>query len=880
MRGGIWAVVLVAGCCLEPVTAAEKQAAAIPEAAIAELDSALTATKGESSPARQRLALKRVLRDGEKLIEGHPDAANRFEILSILFRGQQALYALDDSPRNREAVLDVAGQLAKAPDDYAALRLDADLLISQAEATREGGDAEARGRALAALVERYRDSPVEGKVLRIAMVMALELGDQPLIDRLRETMAERFATDLDMIAFQREKLGGQVFGVPFAGVFERSDGRMMRFPMDTLGRTVLLVIWSNDEGLDNLKAFATGWREHKDACAGRIEIVSINVDDLPDAGSGLLHDLGVDWPALKLPGGREHPAYRAYARTDPRRVTVSPTGYAAMLMDGTTRKSHDKRSDTGALPDYGRFFGSSLAREWTQPGYVNQIASLAAGTFLVVDPTAPFDPAVPPELRAASFGRSGDERLPRTAASVPVAKLAAIQECFPVPPRSYRMTAADLRARFEKAETLCRETIAAHPQASDLWIVRNRRIVGLLNLWKLESNLARFDDAVAEARRSLETSLPAGADVVPRFCLAREALRRPDADPKQVIDELVRSAGEDSGPALAAAALLALDVADRGLHERYRRAILERHADNPTLWTLTSFLLDRYHRYWLYEAPFTAGWTPERREGYALASGEPEDARRSLEAEFRTLDGQPFRIPQDTSGTWTVLVFSSPWSDPKRAPLPGIVKQIAAFADRRPMKDVRCVVAMLDDDAEKVRGLFDKAPLGCPVVMVPGGIGHPVVARLGILDEHEQANAVVLRPDGTIAAFVRGRPLGNAAENLIEWQDEQAVSAALERGDLEAAKSLAFAIAPPFDPAAKDDKGRPKPKAAISLPHLRSRGRVYAALGQWDAALADAEEVFSQQTAIDGSLSLRSAALDEAERFRDECAAHCAAQKQ
>jgi hypothetical protein len=874
------AMLLAAACLLAPSVAAQEKAASITEAAIADLDSALAATDAESSPARQRLALKRVLRDGEKLIEGHPDAANRFEILSILFRGQQALYAMDDSPRNREAVLDFAGQLAQAPDDYAALRLDADLLLSQAESVREGADAEARGRALEAFVDRYRGTAVEGKVLRIAMVMAIELGDQPLIDRLRKTMAERFATDLDMIAFQRDKLGGQVFGVPFAGVFERSDGRMMRFPMDILGRTVLLVFWSKDEGLDNLKAFATGWREHKDACAGRMEIVSINVDDLPDAGAGLLRDLGVEWPALKLPGGRAHPAYLAYARTDPRRVTVSPTGYAAMLMEGTIRQPHDKRSDTGALPDYGRFFGSALAREWTQQGYVNQIASLAAGTFLVVDPTASFDPALPPEVKGASFGRSGDARLPRAATSVPAETLTAIQECFPVPPGGYRMPAADLRARFEKAETLCREAIAAHPQAPDLWIVRNRRIIALLNLWKLESNLARFDDAVAEARRTLETSLPAGADVVPRFCLAREALRRPDADPNQVIDEFTSAAGEGSGPALAAAALLALDVADRGLHERYRRAILERHADNPTLWTLTSFLLDRYHRYWLYEAPFTAGWTPERREEYALASGEPEDARRSLEAEFRTLDGQPFRIPQDTNGTWTIVVFSSPWSDPKRAPLPGIVKQIAAFVDRRPVKDVRCVVAMLEDDAEKVRGLFDKAPLGCPVVIVPGGIGHPVVARLGMLDEHEQVNAVVLRPDGTIAAVVRGRPLVTAAQHLIEWQDEQAVSAALERGDLEAAKNLAFTIAPPFDPDAKDDKGRPKPKAAVSLPHLRSRGRVYAALGQWDAALADAEEVFSQQTAIDGSLSQRSATLDEAERFRDECVARRDAQKQ
>ena len=33
------------------------------------------------------------------------------------------------------------------------------------------------------------------------------------------------------------------------------------------------------------------------------------------------------------------------------------------------------------------------------------------------------------------------------------------------------------------------------------------------------------------------------------------------------------------------------------------------------MWTFTAFLLDRYHDYWLFQVPFTAGWSYGRRSG-------------------------------------------------------------------------------------------------------------------------------------------------------------------------------------------------------------------------------------------------------------------------
>ncbi len=65
-----------------------------------------------------------------------------------------------------------------------------------------------------------------------------------------------------------------------------------------------------------------------------------------------------------------------------------------------------------------------------------------------------------------------------------------------------------------------------HARATDLWMVRNRRIIALLGMWKIAGDPEYLEEAVAESRASLANPLPRGADVVPRFCLAKDALRQ------------------------------------------------------------------------------------------------------------------------------------------------------------------------------------------------------------------------------------------------------------------------------------------------------------------------------------------------------------------
>ena len=844
---------------------------AIPSDEIKQLDAKRIEAGKAASAARKKLAIRRVIREAEALIKKHPSSPNRYEVLSILFRSQQMLVGLDKSSTNRKAFLATCEKLAAAPNEYAALRLDADLLLTQAESARKGGDSHARSNALRPLVERYRDTDVEAKVIRIAMIMALEFGNNRLVNDLRKVVAERFPGDIDLINFQRDKLAGQVFGAPFIGTFEWGDGKTARFPMDFLGKTTAVYFWSKDDGgLEDLKELAEAWKKtltdpEKNA-PGRFRFVSMNLDDLPDSGESILREHGLNWPALRMKGGRENPIYNAYCRFHPRVMTVSPTGYAAIFMSGG-------RSSRG----YERNLQSWLARQWTRADYNSHLQSIFTGEFLIIPTEDSFDPAVPPELKATATNESAaSKKLKRTDSSVPEEQLKEIQACFIAPPARYLAPFEQVLGNYEKADVLCRKAISSHPLAPDLWIVRNRRIVALLGLWKLKGEYRYFSSAVEEAKATMKTELPPGTDVIARFCLARESLRNADVDSESVIRGLAEADGKQaSAPELATASLLALDVGERKLHEEYRRAYLDAYAEHPSMWTATAFFLDRYHRYWMYHPPFVAGWTYGRRQGHFLGIGEPEDANRTLNIELKTLDGDTVRFPKEGEEKWTIVSFVS------TAEQSNYLARYGKFISERPVDNVNLLSAVLDDDANATRKFLEsqKNPNPFPTLLVPGGLSHPVVKKMGIIVDGEDVernrrttNLLLLRPDGSIALALSGLTMrfnkANVIQNVIELYDEKMVDEALSRGDIEEAKRLAFAHAPIEQLPPPDAPRNWKPKK-ISIPHLRSRAKIYFAMGELESAATDAEQVYLAVNQKAGFLSMRTDELEEAEALRE-----------
>jgi hypothetical protein len=831
------------------------------------LNAKLEKANSSASAARKKLALRRVIREIETLLKKNETSPSRFEILHVLFRSQQMLVSVDDSAANRKSFLATCEMLAAAPNEYAALRLDADILLTQAKSARKGADSHARSNALRPLVERYQDTAVEAKVVRIAMIMALEFGNTKLVNDLRKIVAERFPGDMDLINFQRDKLAGQVFGAPFIGTFQRGDGKSMRFPMDFLGTTSVLYCWSKeDNGLDDLKALATAWKKAKveQKADGRLQFVSMNMDDLPDAGEAILRKHGLDWQALKMPKGKDNPIYQTYIKREtPTLLTISPTGYSAIYQSGgRSNRTYERRLQ------------SMLASQWAKANYASHLQSIFAGEFLIMSANGDFDPSAPPEYKAISSETITP--LPRTAASVPEDTLRAIQACFTAAPERYNTPHDQVIAGYKKADALCLEAIEAHPEAPDLWIVRNRRITALMGLWKVGADQNAFDSAVAESKSAIEGSFPPGTDVVARLCLARQDLSAPKADPKAIIHNFVKAAGgqQASGPALTAASLLALDTGDRLLHDQYRRTFLDKHADNPTMWTTTAFLLDRYHRYRQFHPPFSAGWTYGRRQTYFMSVGTPEDAKRSFSTELKTLDGTTVKIPESSNGKWTVISFVP------TAAGNGYFQRYARFTGSRALKDVNLINAVLDDDADTARKLLEEKkvkeknkPDTTPTLLVPNGMQNPLVQKLNIVPG---VNILILRPDGTIAAALNGLAMnyqkGTIIQNIIEAEDEKIVDEAIAKGDLKEAKRLAFIHAPLKQLKPENAPRNWKPKK-ISVPHLRSRAKVYQALGNLKAAFADIEKAYLAVNIAAGYISMRTEDLEETETLKDSISA-------
>ena len=293
------------------------------------------------------------------------------------------------------------------------------------------------------------------------------------------------------------------------------------------------------------------------------------------------------------------------------------------------------------------------------------------------------------------------------------------------------------------------------------------------------------------------------------------------------------------------------------------------------MWTATAFFLDRYHRYWMYHPPFVAGWTYGRRQGHFLGIGEPEDANRTLNIELKTLDGDTVRFPKEGEEKWTIVSFVS------NAEQSNYVARYGKFAGERPLDDINLLSAVLDDDVNATRKFLEsqKSPNPFPTLLVPGGLSHPVVKKMGIIVDGEDVernrrttNLLLLRPDGSIALALSGLTMrfnkATVIQNVIELHDEKMVDEALSRGDIEEAKRLAFAHAPVEQLPPPDAPRNWKPKK-ISIPHLRSRAKVYFAMGELESAATDAEQVYLAVNQKAGYISMRTDELEEIEALQE-----------
>ncbi|MFZ9938653.1 MAG: hypothetical protein ACO3JG_16575, partial [Luteolibacter sp.] len=663
----------------------------------------------------KRRACKGVIRDGETLIETSPADPSRYRVLGIVLRARQQLFGLENDDRNRELLLETCRELSKAPDEHAEMRLEADLLLSEADLSGRNATVEERARALEDLLGRYRDTPAEVKSLKIAAGIAPKLEAFELATRIQRTMLERFGDDYEVIEFLRRSSNLGRMDVRFSGTFERVDGTTLSFPVDRAGHLSFIVFWSREtQGFEQALAKIA---EHQQLYPGRFDFFSFNIDELPDAGEATLRALNLDWTVMRLPGGRNSRAFRTYGLGDP--VAILVNAYGRVMLTNTAI-NYGRGQQSPANP-----YQIEDARI-SHDRYLKQLQSLFIGDFLVGDPESQgADGAKPP-------------------GSVPAEEMRAIQDCFVPAPLRYRLARAEALANYERVAQLCDAAIARHPEAPDLWQVRDRRIIALMGRWNLAAEPKFLEQAANEARAMLAASPGPGAGVVARFCLAKEALRKDHSGAAAVLSTMIDDLGGSEAPAtaLAAAAILALDANSRELHERYRTLLLERHAEEPALWPVLAFLRDRYHTLYLLRANFI------RHEEDAMPAREHivnhglEPMTRPLpKIELKTLDGATLRLPQDPADKLTLLMFVEPPPDPA-ADFPVVldprgqptrndnIRQVMGYALERAElhihKEVEVIAAFLCDDAERVRGLMAKNAWPCKAAMVPGGLNNPL----------------------------------------------------------------------------------------------------------------------------------------------------------
>ena len=201
--------------------------------------------------------------------------------------------------------------------------------------------------------------------------------------------------------------------------------------------------------------------------------------------------------------------------------------------------------------------------------------------------------------------------------------------------------------------------------------------------------------------------------------------------------------------------------------------MLNSHSNKGLFDSLTSFLSDRYHQYYILRGSSydSLGGRYRDSEEIHMIDLTKKTIPKTLPAiELKTLDGKTLNLPDTQSDTMTILLFVEPQASGNNnlpitiySPTPvrtkkvrwpllsgGIIVAAHEHAKNHINNQIKVIIAFLCDDIERVKAIQKKYSIPNVVTMVPGGLKNPLVNKLGILSADKYANIFLLRRNNTI----------------------------------------------------------------------------------------------------------------------------------
>jgi hypothetical protein len=695
---------------------APAHAADIPESRLKRLQSKLQEAHALDSTLEQRRAYKNVIRDAEDLVERYRRSPERFKLVAMMFDSQKMLYTIQETEANQEALLGTAETLLEAPDEYASLRVEADMLMLQIKLAASKATPEQSALAIAEFADRYRGTTAEATSLMLAATTTFDLGNDILLEALRKTLAKRFAHEPDVSAFMRERFAAKS-DVNLRGIFKRAGGGEMSFP---IGRPYIVCFWSQDTPLLDEKI--ADIKQLQERMKGELPVYSFNLDETSDGGKRALQRLKLDWVPLVLPDGTENAVYRSSGGSNLfATIVIDAYGQGAINVAGG--RGHGR---TPSVPVSKRYEAATR-----YPRQSALLRSLCIGDYLIPSNTPP----------------------------------ASAKQVLP--PGRYRMTVADEMAQYQAIEKACGEYIAENAEADKLWQVHNRQTIAMMTHWRLTGDTGHLARAVKLATATLDLKPPKEGLVVPVLCVTKHALQDPDVKAGVVIDSFIEATGGDEAPGIAHAAALMLSLETHSVDQylKHREALLVKHANDRQTWPVSSLLLDDATA-----ARLFAGALPGKGENLADAVMD----KRPFTANWTAIDGSKVTLPANDEVV-RILLFIEETADSKASDMQKrIVAPLVKTVADRAIKNVE-LIGVFRGEAEKATALLKQSKWAFKAVALTDSDWSKATRQYGLFAPDQTPNAIVVHPDGGMMLALTGASPETARHDQYVYRIENAV---------------------------------------------------------------------------------------------------------